>query len=157
MRVIPKTEREIAEAGLWEPGTYDFEVLEADDTVSKSSGAEMIKLKVKIFNDQGESQIVFDYLLDSMAGKLRHAAEAFGLLAEYERGGMQGIDCQGKTGRCKVSIQKDKTGQYPDKNGIADYIPAAREAARPGGRTSGRPAPSWDAPKGVDLDDEIPF
>lgn len=154
MRTTPKSEKEIAEANLWKPGVCDFEVMEAEDTISKTSGADMIKLKVKIFNENGESQIVFDYLLDSMPAKLRHAAGAFGLLRQYEDGGFEAIECVGKVGQCKVAVQKDKTGQFPDKNGIADYIvperqPVAAGAAR---RTAARqPAPAGD------IDDDIPF
>lgn len=40
--------------------------------------------------------------------------------------------------------------------GYAARSPAVAAAARPGGRSGGG-APSWDAPKGGDLDDEIPF
>ena len=153
MRTTAKTEKEIAEENLWKPGVCDFEVLEAEDTISKASGAEMIKLKVKIFNEDGESQILFDYLLDSMAAKLRHAAAAFGLLGRYEAGGFEAFECVGKTGRCKVSVQKDKTGQFPDKNGIADYIlPEKQERPAAPRRMAARtPAPAGD------IDDEIPF
>lgn len=153
MRTTPKTEKEIAEAGLWKPGVCDFEVMEAEDTFSKASGADMIKLKVKIFNEEGESQICFDYLLDAMPAKLRHAAAAFGLLDAYESGGFEAIDCVGKVGKCKVAVQKDKSGQFPDKNGIADYIvPERQERAAAPRRTAARqPAMVGD------LDDTIPF
>lgn len=169
MRFDPKTEKEIAEENLWPAGIYDFEVLEAEDTVSKTSGNEMIKLRVKIFNEESETQTIFDYLLSSMPGKLRHAAAAFGVLADYERGSFDAFSCIGKVGKCKVSIQKDKTGQFPDKNGIADYIVPAPETAAPGVRDPKVVSKMMDnydrgtaaaarqkAPAG-DLDDEIPF
>lgn len=151
MRTTPKTAKEIAEAGLWPAGTYDYEVLTAEDTISQK-GAEMIKLKVKIFNDAGQSQTVFDYLLDAMPGKLRHAADAFGLLAEYEAGGFEAIDCEGKTGKCKVAIQIDKSGAYPDKNGIADYIPVVTA-----GSVEKKTARAAKTIGGGSIDDEIPF
>lgn len=154
MRTTPKTEKEIAEANLWKPGVCDFEVLEAEDTISKTSGDDMIKLKVRIFNEDGDNQIVFDYLLDSMPGKLRHAAAAFGLLTKYENGGFEAFECVGKTGQCKVAVQKDKNGQFPDKNGIADYIVPDVKVPEPR-----KTAASTMAPAGGrrDLDDEIPF
>lgn len=156
MRVAPKTEKELAEAGIWPAGTYDFEVLTAEDTISKK-GADMIKLKVKIFNDSGATQTVFDYLLDAMPHKLRHAAEAFGLLDEYEAGGFDAIECEGKTGKCKIKV--DKSEGFPDKNGISDYIPTVTvgSVAKKTARAQRKDWPSWDAPKGGDLDDEIPF
>ena len=123
MKFAPKTEKEIASAGLWDKGTYAFEILEATDDLSKSSGKEMIKLKVKIFKDNGASQNVFDYLLpDSMEYKLRHIAEACGLLADYEKGDLEAYQFVGKSGYAKVGISKDKTGAYPDKNQINDYV-----------------------------------
>jgi hypothetical protein len=149
MRTTPKTAKEIAESGLWPAGTYDYEVLTAEDTISKA-GADMIKLKVKIFNDEGNSQIVFDYLLDAMPAKLRHAAEAFGLIEEYEAGGFDAIECEGKTGRCKVTIQKDKTGSYPDRNSISDYIPEVNATS-----IERKTRKARDETR--DIDDEIPF
>lgn len=147
MRTTPKTEKELAEVGLWPAGTVDFEVLTAEETTS-SKGNDMIKLKIKIFNDAGESKTVLDYLLDAMPGKLRHAAEAFGLLQEYEAGGFEAIDCEGKTGKCKIKI--DKSEGYPDKNGIADYIAVVTT-----GSVEKKTMRAKVAPR--DLDDEIPF
>jgi single-strand DNA-binding protein len=46
----------------------------------------------------------------------------------------------------------------PGGGGYAARTPAAAGAARPGGAARGATSgPSWDAPKGGDLDDEIPF
>lgn len=148
MRTTPKSEKELAEAGLWPAGTYDFEVLTAEDTTSRK-GADMIKLKVKIYNDEGQSQTVFDYLLDAMAHKLRHAAEAFGLLDEYEAGGFDAIDCEGKTGKVKIKIEKSEG--YPDKNAIADYIVTPSVVGMVKAEKKARVA------GGGDLDDSIPF
>ena len=147
MRVNPKTEQEIASAGLLPAGDYGFEVTSAEDKVSKA-GNEMVELKVKLFGPDGDTT-VFDYLIDGerSAFKVRHFAEATGMLGQYERGDMPAHLMVGKTGRCKVSITKDKSGQYPDKNGIADYIKAANAPA-----PSRRPV----APP-QDLDDDIPF
>ena len=41
MKVTPKTEKEIAEMGLIPAGTYDFEVKNAEDQVSKASGNDL--------------------------------------------------------------------------------------------------------------------
>lgn len=148
MRVTPKTENEIATANLWAVGVYDFEVMDAEDTTSKSSGNDMIKLKIKIFSATSE-MTVYDYLLSTAnaAFKVRHFAEATGMLAQYERGDMPAHDMIGKTGQCKVGISKDKSGQYPDKNGIMDYV---KSASAPAPRA--KPVASQ-----ADLDDDIPF
>jgi hypothetical protein len=123
MKFTAKTKNEVESANLWDKGNYAFEILEASDEISKKTGKEMIKLKVKIFTDAGKSQNVFDYLLpDSMEYKLRHVAEACGLLADYEKGEMEAYQFIGKTGYAKVGVSIDKTGAYPDKNQINDYI-----------------------------------
>lgn len=134
MHYTPKSEKEVSETGLWPAGKYGFEIAKATDSVSKvkpdgTGGNEMIELTVKLFNDDGQSKSVFDYLmpLESVAYKLRHASAACGLLEKYETGLLMAEDFVGKTGFLKLKIQKDKTGQYPDKNVIADYV--AEEAA----------------------------
>ncbi len=38
MQFTPKTEKQLAEESLLPAGVYDFEVLKAEDAVSKSSG-----------------------------------------------------------------------------------------------------------------------
>jgi hypothetical protein len=150
MKFQPKSKSEIDSDGLLTPGEYDFEIVTAEDTISKSSGNEMIKLKVNVFDANGGKRTIFDYLMPSVAFKLRHAAEACGLEDEYESGNLEAFDFEGKTGRCKVNIQKDKSGQYPDKNGIADYIPLV---------TTGTVEKKTQRAKtkAEDLDDSIPF
>ena len=157
MRITPRTEAEIQSENLFPPGEFDFEILEAEETTSKA-GNEMIRLKLKVFSESGNFIIISDYLLESVAYKLRHACEAVGMVERYESGKLDAMDFQGKSGRLKLRI--DKSDNYPDKNGVKDYI--ARDAATftPGhvakskqlvnagmGTYTGRP----------DLDDEIPF
>lgn len=144
MKFAPKSEKEIAEENLIKPGFYDFEVVDATEKTSKS-GNEMIELKLNVF-DGDSPRIVIDYLLESMAFKLRHAADACGLLPNYEAGSLLADDFKGKSGKLKIKIDKDKSGQYADKNGVGDYV--KREATA---IPDGRPV----AP--ADLDDSIPF
>lgn len=142
MQFKPKSEKEISEENLLPAGEYDFEVTAAVDTKS-ASGNEMIKLQLNVFDESGNPRVIFDYLLESMAFKLRHAADACGVIDKYESGQFVADDFMGKTGRLKLAIQKDKTGDYPDKNTVRDYI--KREVA--GVIPAGHPA----------LDDTIPF
>lgn len=122
MRVTPKTDKQIAEENLWPIDTeYSFEVAEAFDKISKS-GNEMIELKVKVFNDDGGFRIFNDYLLDSLAFKIKHFSEATGNFDKYQSGTIAAADCIGKSGRLKLKIQKDKNGVYADKNVIGDYV-----------------------------------
>lgn len=147
MKFQPKTEQEVASSDLIQPGTYDFEVAEAEEKTS-ASGNDMIAMKVWIFPTEGGRRTVFDYLVGTEKAqfKVRHFAAAVGMIAEYERGELAALDIQGQTGKCKVVITKDKSGQYPDKNSIADYLPMAANAA-----------PVRREKVGADLDDSIPF
>lgn len=157
MRFSPKTEQEVAEAGLWPAGEVDFEILEAEDTVSKS-GNDMVKLKIKVFNEVGDSRIIFDYLLEAVAYKLRHCAEACDLLANYNEGCLDASDFIGKTGRLKLRITPAKDG-YAAKNDIADYIvPRDQPEHVTPLRSSRTPAAAAIAAKfQATLDDDVPF
>lgn len=131
MKFKPKTEKELAEANLWPVGEYSFEILEAEEATD-SSDRDMLKLKVKVFKDNGASQNIFDYVSGEwMEFKLRHLAEVCGQLTEYETGELEAYNFVGKTGMCKVGISKDKSGQYPDRNDIKDYIVTGKAAAKP--------------------------
>lgn len=121
MKFAPKTDKEIAEMNLWQPGEYGFEIVEATSKTSKA-GNEMIELEIRVFNDEGSSRTVTDYLMEKLAYKLKHAAVACGLQDKYEQGFLDDVDFVGKTGKLKLKVTKDKNGQYPDKNDVADYI-----------------------------------
>src|SRR3954449_4738454 len=107
MKLKPKTEQEVAAARLWSAGNYDFEILEAEETESRS-GNDMIKMRVAVYNAEGKRRTVFDYLLDTeaMGYKVRYCAAATGNLDSYERGELQADDLVGRTGTCKLTIRK---------------------------------------------------
>lgn len=124
MRFTPKSEQQIQEERfpVLPPGKYHFEVIDAKDEVSKK-GNPMIVLQLKIL-DSSLSPVAYlkDYLMESIAYKLRHAAYVAGLGDRYESGDLEADAFKSKAGLVNIGIQKDKTGQYPDKNSILDYI-----------------------------------
>jgi hypothetical protein len=121
MRVTPRTEADLAEEKLWDIKiSYGFQVLEATDQVSKS-GNEMIKLKLLVFTDTGRERIMYDYLLDAMAHKVRHAAAATGLLASYEAEELQAHEFVGKTGSLKLGRRVNQQTGLPE-NTVVDYV-----------------------------------
>lgn len=153
MRFQPKTEREIAEAGLLPAGEYDFEVIEAEDTQSKA-GNDMVALKLSVYdNKDGATRRVDDWLVDTDGGayKIRHFASATGLLTLYEKGSLPASEMIGRVGRCKIAIRKDKTGNYPDKNSVTDYVKAPETAS------TETPIKKTLATVAQELDDDIPF
>ena len=124
MRFTPKTEAELKESNLFPEGEYSFEILDAEETLSKA-GNDMLVLSLRIFENGGEnSQRVFDYLvsIDSMIWKIRHFADAIGMLPEYDSGEMLAETLPGRTGKCKIVIQP-ASGQWDAKNAVKDYLP----------------------------------
>lgn len=156
MRVTPRSEKEIAEDGLIPAGTYDFEVMKAEDTISKTTGNDMIKLTLRVYDADGGERTLFDYLLDAMPANLRHAAEVFGMLAAYECGALVSSEMVGKVGKVSVIIRKNKDPQYPDQNAIKDYVIGSGQNA-PASRLAPRAARQPAMAGAPDLEDEIPF
>jgi len=136
MKVTPKTENEIIEAGLWEAGEYDFGVIKAEAAVSgqlsQSPGTEYIKLNLQVFNAEGRSRFVDTTLYPTAEFKIRHFCVVGELMDKYESGELSAEDCVGVQGRLKLKIQTDKNKKYPPKNEVADFIvpkPKVAEAA----------------------------
>ena len=158
MKFTPKTNEEIQAARLLPDGEYDFEIIDAQDGFSKK-GAEMMTLALRIFSDSGNRQVK-DYIVDSMEWKLKHFAEAIGLLPSYELGQLLPEDCIGRSGKCQIVTQIDKTGQYGPRNSVRDYItlPGLKQE-----KPNGTQIPSYGIPAGSGFeappltDDDIPF
>lgn len=130
MKFTPKTEREIAEEGLLPEGEYDFEVIAAEEAISKA-GNEMIVLRLRVFDQDGDQRTIRDWLMSDNHRKLRGACETMGLLDRYDAGSLDAADFIGRVGRVKLVIRKDKTGQYPDQNGVAFYVRPGDEKRQP--------------------------
>lgn len=149
MKFQPKSEEDLKRESLLAPGTYDFEILEAKEAVSKK-GNDMIALKLRVFsNDQGE-RTVRDWLMPSMGFKLKHFSDTTGLSASYDAGTLSAEDCQGRTGKVILAIEDSE--QYGPQNKVKDYEktkatePALTPAVPPAIR---KPAAAKE--------DEIPF
>lgn len=143
MKVTPITAAAATAPGLFKRGPHDFEIMTAVEKQSKA-GNDMIELLVKVYDTEGRSRLINDWLVESegMAYKTRHFAEAVGLLSQYEKGELHSADLPGKTGRCQVGIKKEDG--YPDKNRIQDYL-------------TGAATPLIASVPEPELDDEIPF
>lgn len=152
MSYTPKSEEALAKEGLLAPGTYDFEVLETSDKPSKK-GNEMITLKLRVFDTDGNSRHIFDYIAFGSAfgeRKFRHAANACGLMEVYNSGKLVAGDFLNTMGRLELK-QQDGTPDYPmPKNVVSDYIGRDEvEIARQQAKAKPITKP--------DLGDDIPF
>jgi hypothetical protein len=134
----PKGEEELKQFDLLPAGEYDFEVLAAEHQTSRKTGAAMIKLKLGVYRPNGSQQFVWDYLVAAMEAKLRHFCDSTGLLPKYQAGTLAPEDCTGRSGKCKLIIREDKTGQYQPKNEVKDYVcRPAKQIAKPADTAAG--------------------
>lgn len=147
MNFKPKSDDELNTFDLFPTGEYDFDVIKAIDDTSKA-GNDMIKLELDVYATNGKRTRVFDYLLESLSYKLKHFCEATGLAKEYESGDLSAEMCKNRAGRCVLGIQKDKSGEYPDKNFVKDYCK----------QTSTHPTPQDGMPDFSDVEEkDIPY
>lgn len=129
----PKSEEELNRSFNPLPeGEYDFSVTNAEETTS-SKGRAMIKLRLKVFSGAVETS-VFDYLVftDKSQWKIYSFCKAVGLAEKFKAGEIEALDCQGRTGRVKLKI--DKSDGYDDKNAVAHYVEVKGESSRPNQR-----------------------
>ncbi len=122
MQFKPLSAREIAEADLLAPGVYVFTVAADSEKKSRDKGNDMIELRLSVTNGTGARRILFDYLMPSFPRKLFNACLACDLINSYEAGSLAAGDFVGKSGRVKIGIKKDKSGQNPDRNSVLDYV-----------------------------------
>lgn len=151
MKITPKTDAQIAEENLWPAGEYDFSIHEAEDTISKTSGKPMIKLRLTAFSPDGKQRTITDYLMESMAYKLKHCLYAIGMGKEYEAGEFDAASLQGRSGR--VLLKQEFQDGFAPKNSVKDYVVLKEgETAAP----AARPAAASAVTAGK-ADDGIPF
>ena len=154
MKFNPMSEQE-ANSGLCLPtGEYDFEIIKAEETNSKSSGLGMFALELRVIGDDGVERRVRDYVMTEgkAAYRLRQCAVGCMLLEQYNAGELTGFDFEGRTGRVRLGIEKSE--QYGDRNRVMSYVQPGREASADRPRTPSRVRERVPA---ADLDDEIPF
>jgi hypothetical protein len=125
MRFTPKTEEELQVGALLEEGTYEYQVIDAKESISKA-GHDMIEMKLMLWDKDGRERVMYDYLLEAMGHKLRHFCESHGMLNKYESGQLAATDCRDKQGKVEVTIQSGKPnpngGIYPSRNSVKDYV-----------------------------------
>lgn len=121
---------------LLKEGEYDAIISASQDTVSANSGNPMMDMTVSVFDDNGKSHDVRDFLVftKTMMWKVVHCADSAGLLPEYEAQKFCSDTVTGKRVRVKVAVEQggiipdDKLkgkapgSRYPDKNKIEDYV-----------------------------------
>lgn len=132
MNFAPKTKDALQRESLLPDNIYDFTVVKAEDTTSKTSGNPMIALNLRCQGPDDADGFVNDYLMESMLAKMYEFCEATGLLDKYHAGTLEAEDCVDKCGKLRLVIQEDKKGDFGPRNSVRKYIsPTAIKAPIP--------------------------
>jgi len=121
---------------LLKDGIYDAVISASEDKVSATSGNPMMKLTLQVFDENGKSHTVKDFLVftKSMMWKVIHFAESAGVLKEYEEGKLCSDIVMQKRITVKISTEEGQEipkemlkgkalgARFPDKNKVDDYI-----------------------------------
>lgn len=129
MNFTPMTEEEIQAINLIADGLYPYEVIYAEDTISKA-GNDQIKLKLKIYCQDGKEGVVECYLTSSFLKILKHYCDVNNKKDKYESGNLQANECLSDSGGLvDIKIDKgkpipnDPDGKcWPDRNVVKDFV-----------------------------------
>ncbi len=146
---------------LMKEGEYDAVVTASQDTVSANSGNPMMDMTVTVYDSNGKTHDIRDFLVftNAMMWKVVHFSNSADIVKEYEEGKLCSEIAIGKRVRVKIKIEEGKLipvekldgkpidSKYPDKNKIEDYV--KREDWKPLGH---RPVNSTSFE-----DDDVPF
>lgn len=121
MKYQPREERDIRSALVVPAGEYDFEVVDAEEKVSKK-GNDMIEMQLKVFIDVEEVRVK-DWLVpgtDLGDLKLNQFAHATGLQDIYFNSGLTAYSCVGACGRLRLGITS--SAEYGTQNAVKSYV-----------------------------------
>lgn len=124
----PLTDEQLDSINLIEDGIYNFEVTKSTRKTSKS-GNPMAELQLMVWDNQGKTHYIFDYLVFSQVNlnikKISHFCKSVGLASEYSKGEIPEA-LEHYCGKVEVSSQdpqpKSTGGFYPKKNVVVDYV-----------------------------------
>jgi hypothetical protein len=121
MKFTPQTEEELNKPfELLPDGTYDYNVVHAEDKVSQK-GNDYIFLKLQIWSAEGKERIIFTNL--AFIKLLKHFCDVNGLQDRYQYGNVPACDCLHKCGGQVIigrEADKQKPGEF--KNVVKDYV-----------------------------------
>tara|TARA_Y100000589_G_C27133053_1_gene621405 strand:- start:257 stop:733 length:477 start_codon:yes stop_codon:yes gene_type:complete len=135
-------------------GTYEIEVIEAEEQTSKK-GNEMIALTLQAQHPDGYPVRIWDYLVSVAAAtfKIEQFCNAAGLAEKFKAGRLMADDCRGCKVTARVEIESGRDN-YSDRNSIREYVLAGAGEKKPG--ISTQPGAETPAPKPIN-EEEIPF
>lgn len=166
MKYEPVSDKEFNSRLLLPAGDYAFEVLDATEGVSKSSGADMITLDLLIHAADGSNRKVKSYLVGSDKGKfqVRAFCESAGILESYKSGTFCADSCLNRSGWLRLRIEAgrakdDGSGNWPDKNTVGTFLaraPKTSSALAPAPVATAKP-PAAPAAATAENSEDVPF
>jgi len=119
VKFTPRSDKELEELNLITDGEYKADIFEASDGKDKN-GNGMISLKLKVYDSNGKTRIMSDWLLESFPVKLKHFFYSSGMEEKYDSGEIYAKDCLYKEVIVSIITQPDKNGKK--WNRVEDYI-----------------------------------
>lgn len=163
----PLSDAELSSFPILPPGVYDFEVLKSTRKVS-SSGNDMCEVNLCIWDKEGKTSSLFDYLVFSTVPlnirKIKHFCDAVGLADNYKRGELP-ESLQGLSGKVQIGVKdeqpkNDGNGYWPKKNIVEDYVMTDKGAVkyeRPTVANSFEKKPLSRTDQELAADQDVPF
>lgn len=107
---------------VWPAKDYDATLEDVVFGQSKTSGADMETWSFRVFNDEGKSQLIVDYVtVPACTFKIKQLAKALGQEQEFNDGQFQAENCIGSG--VVVGLTIDVQDGYDDKNKIGKVKP----------------------------------
>ena len=139
-------------------GTYEIEVVEAEEQTSKK-GNEMIALTLQAQHPDGYPVRIWDYLVSVAAAtfKIEQFCNAAGLTEKFKAGRLLADDCRGCKVTARIEIESGRDN-YSDRNSIREYVAGGAAEKQPAGIATQPAATAAAAPAPKPIDEgEIPF
>jgi len=121
---------------LLKKGEYDAVITASEDKTSANSGNPMMDMTVTVYDENGKSHDVRDFLVftKTMMWKVIHCADSADILPLYEAQKFCSQAVVGSHVRVKINVEEGKEipqdklngkpvgSKYPDKNKVEDYV-----------------------------------
>lgn len=152
-----KFDKSKAEFSVLEPGTYDFTVVEAEDTFHQQNNNEpQIKVLLRIYYGE-DSTILLNQWLSSTVKvyKLKQFLYSVGLQEDWEAEEVDPADLFGLSGKLELTVYEDRN--KVKRNGVGKYYPLEEAEVKPKKKPKAKPKPQKTDAYSTNLDDDIPF
>jgi len=104
---------------LLKEGEGTFKILTADDNKPSKAGNPMVTIRLEIWDIDGKSTFVTDYLVSSLQFKIKHLYDAIGQPNLYKSGDIDPAFLVGKSGKCILKVEHQPG--YDPQTKIKDY------------------------------------